>query len=360
VIENIPIELPPDVVRAQEDVDEAPLEIDVRSKFELFENFGKKKDSDASAAPSPVKRTPSVLLDKLHFFEDQKGVPTSELNGELNNSDVENDELQQQSLGIDIDIDQKRKQFSSLDSSQQQLTGLEQRKQEMLKFRSRLCHGKSNLMKELYEKGFHKEEDEEKEVAITSREAASKLKEMFESGTVVHADDEDMQSEPQEEGEDLKQELQKSRTTSKMLSVFRELEKNQNGTTKGPKKLKEFTPPRDGQQRIYPNSDEERSQGEESEENEEEAQNGEEVDSKDAFLKEVGSLARAKSLRAKFEKWSRDEENEEQDEDDGRKDFVDLESIESARILRERFEQGLIQQQERVIKKKQQVVRRFV
>jgi len=236
---------------------------------------------------------------------------------------------------------------------------LEQRKQEMLKFRSRLCHGKSNLMKELYEKGFHKEDDEDKEVTVT-RDAASKLKEMFESGTVVHGDDdEEQQAEPGEEGEDLKQELQKSRTTSKMLSVFRELEKNQNGTTKGPKKLKEFTPPRDGQ-RIYPNSDEERSQEEESEENEEEGQNGEEVDSKDAFLKEVGSLARAKSLRAKFEKWSRDEENEEQDEDEGRKDFVDLESIESARILRERFEQGLIQQQERVIKKKQQVVRRFV
>ncbi|XP_021964780.1 uncharacterized protein LOC110860034 isoform X2 [Folsomia candida] len=164
--------------------------------------------------------------------------------------------------------------------------------------------------------------------------------------------------------------LTKSKTASKMLSVFRELESQQDKpVAKGERKFKEFTPPRGDT--IKDNCDSGRSDDEN--DNDEECEDGEEggvVDTeKDAFLKEVGSLAKARSLRARFEKWEQCENErnkkshletapialESGEDADGQN-----QSIESASILRAKFEEKMRQEQEIKASKAKVVVRRFV
>lgn len=103
--------------------------------------------------------------------------------------------------------------------------------------------------------------------------------------------------------------------------MFRQLEeKKREDRPVGPKPLKRFTPPPDGEQTRYLGnddsgpeySDEEYSDEEEAEEEEEEEeQDPNYIKSShknvDEFLKAAQSAERAKKLREKFEKW---EENE--------------------------------------------------
>jgi len=60
------------------------IQIDVRSKFEMFENYKENKDKeekDKDDGPTPVKRSASVLarLAKYEGSGDQNGVPNDEL-----------------------------------------------------------------------------------------------------------------------------------------------------------------------------------------------------------------------------------------------------------------------------------------
>jgi uncharacterized protein YbbK (DUF523 family) len=86
--------------------------------------------------------------------------------------------------------------------------------------------------------------------------------------------------------------LVKSKTTSKMLNVFRQLEEQQKDVVVigGPRPLKQFTPPREPA-RLIQDQDSDVEEEEEEEEEEEGEYEGEQVDSeKDAFLKEVGVI----------------------------------------------------------------------
>lgn len=103
--------------------------------------------------------------------------------------------------------------------------------------------------------------------------------------------------------------------------MFRQLEEKKEARPSGPKPLKRFTPPPDGDQSRYqgnedsgPEYSDEESEGEYSDEeysDEEEPQNPNYIKSShknvDEFLKTAQSAERAKKLREKFEKW---EENE--------------------------------------------------
>lgn len=122
------------------------------------------------------------------------------------------------------------------------------------------------------------------------------------------------------ENDELLQLAEKSNTTSKMLSMFRQLEEHKEQRPVGPKPLKRFTPPPDSERRMTPNDDSgpEYSDSEEGEEEEEceEEESEEELDPNyvksshknvDEFLKAAQSAERAKQLRDKFEKWEKNE-----------------------------------------------------
>lgn len=153
--------------------------------------------------------------------------------------------------------------------------------------------------------------------------------------------------------------LQKSHTT-KMLNKFRELEqtKNNNKTHLEPRPLKCFTPPPDDNRRIFIETESDVESMSE-EDDEEEQEDGEDYDEEsdeeedsdyngirsrhhleDEALIQAQAAARAKQLRAKFEKW---EANEIQREiQDGTinlyEDTSEDNQIESAKSIRERFE----------------------
>ncbi|XP_022217396.1 uncharacterized protein LOC111070790 isoform X3 [Drosophila obscura] len=135
--------------------------------------------------------------------------------------------------------------------------------------------------------------------------------------------------------------LQKTQTASNILNKFRQLEGKNTDDIDKPRKpnpLKCFTPPPEN---IY-NSD--RSESEEEQDSEDDESDFEKdtptSSCSDQALKEAQIAARAKKLRAKFEKWQITEMERELSE--GRIDInsqqVSNDSLESAKTIRERFE----------------------
>lgn len=117
---------------------------------------------------------------------------------------------------------------------------------------------------------------------------------------------------------------QRSNTTTKMLSMFRQMEeaeRTMQHTDSGPKPLKCFTPPPDDNRRYenrYSESENDLTDSEEDDEEEED-----EVDNMnpdvikanrniDEELQQAQAAARAKHLRAKFERWESKEIQREQ------------------------------------------------
>ncbi|KAL7726770.1 hypothetical protein ACLKA6_001490 [Drosophila palustris] len=146
--------------------------------------------------------------------------------------------------------------------------------------------------------------------------------------------------------------LQKTQTTSTMLNKFREMElgkgKGSEAELKGPRPLKCFTPPPEDGRRFYDND---KSNSEEDDDEEEEESDEDESDvekemldinsNNDEALKEAQNAARAKQLRAKFEKWQVNEIKRELNEgyvDIYSQQVSDDSTIESAKTIRERFE----------------------
>lgn len=116
---------------------------------------------------------------------------------------------------------------------------------------------------------------------------------------------------------------QRSSTTTKMLSMFRQMEDDVRSSRNQPagelKPLKSFTPPPDDGRRYvgrnnsrsgseYTDSDDEEESDEEESDNEQNNQR-----TKDESLQQAQAAARAKQLRAKFEKWEQKEIKREQE-----------------------------------------------
>lgn len=115
---------------------------------------------------------------------------------------------------------------------------------------------------------------------------------------------------------------QRSSTTTKMLSVFRQMEddvRNNRNDNVGLKPLKDFTPPPDGGRRFFTRksqSDSEYSDsdgGEDSEDDDDSDAPNNRQRPMDEALQQAQAAARAKQLRAKFEKWEQDEIKREQE-----------------------------------------------
>ncbi|CAH2099273.1 unnamed protein product [Euphydryas editha] len=127
-------------------------------------------------------------------------------------------------------------------------------------------------------------------------------------------------------------------TASRMISVFRQLEERRDHPEElqGPKPLKRFTPPPDGEGRRFESSS---SCDEDEEESDEERY--ERACERDEALRQAQQLARTKSFRDRFENWSESErESEPRAPADVRAPTDDSgdSQLETARSLREKFE----------------------
>lgn len=110
---------------------------------------------------------------------------------------------------------------------------------------------------------------------------------------------------------------QKSSTTTKMLSVFRQMEEAERNqqTDDGLKPLKCFTPPADDGRRFASRNSESGSEytdSEEDDEDEEDETGDQPARNVDEALQQAQAAARAKQLRAKFERWETKEIQKEQ------------------------------------------------
>ncbi|XP_018374437.1 PREDICTED: uncharacterized protein LOC108768491 isoform X8 [Trachymyrmex cornetzi] len=146
-------------------------------------------------------------------------------------------------------------------------------------------------------------------------------------------------------------EVVRTDTARKMLSIFRQMEENacKEELPEGPKPLKRFTPPPEDKFAKATASDSEEGEDEEGEETDGD-ESAEERDPnyvrasdkvEDEFLKQAQNAARAKTLRAKFEHWEETDgkvSNHHVAEMEMAQGTGDQSSIESASSLRARFE----------------------
>ncbi|XP_032455656.1 uncharacterized protein LOC100120469 isoform X14 [Nasonia vitripennis] len=146
--------------------------------------------------------------------------------------------------------------------------------------------------------------------------------------------------------EDRAEEVVRTDTARKMLSIFRQMEENatKEDLPDGPKPLKRFTPPPEDKfaKATASESDEEEDEAEESEDEEHNPNYVRASDKvEDEFLKQAQNAARAKTLRAKFEHWETTDgktTNHHVAEMDIAQTDGNQPSIESASSLRARFE----------------------
>ncbi|XP_065166875.1 uncharacterized protein [Atheta coriaria] len=139
----------------------------------------------------------------------------------------------------------------------------------------------------------------------------------------------------------------KTQTAKKMLNKFRQMEEDlsRDQVHMGPKPLKRFTPPPEPI-RSEEESEEEASESMDEESDQEHERNGV---TPDGDLLEAQKAARAKQLRAKFEKWEANEIKREQNNSSVNivEEFGDEQSqVESTKSLRARFESMKGQQRE--------------
>nr|CAD7397031.1 unnamed protein product [Timema poppensis] len=190
---------------------------------------------------------------------------------------------------------------------------------------------------------FKPQEKQKKQFRITPpREGQVPDQEIYRDPTVVRCEDKQQDEE----------EVVRNHTTSKMLSLFRQLEENatKEDMPEGPKPLKRFTPPPDYTHESESSEEESETEDEEEEEDEEETINPNLVRAsdkiEDEFLKQSQNAARAKVLRAKFERWEEKENKanaalvtEQQQQQNGLDgDHIEQASIDTTKSLRARFE----------------------
>ncbi|XP_018374430.1 PREDICTED: uncharacterized protein LOC108768491 isoform X2 [Trachymyrmex cornetzi] len=176
------------------------------------------------------------------------------------------------------------------------------------------------------------------ETSRRARDMDSPDREIYRDPDVVRADDR-------------VDEVVRTDTARKMLSIFRQMEENacKEELPEGPKPLKRFTPPPEDKFAKATASDSEEGEDEEGEETDGD-ESAEERDPnyvrasdkvEDEFLKQAQNAARAKTLRAKFEHWEETDgkvSNHHVAEMEMAQGTGDQSSIESASSLRARFE----------------------
>ncbi|XP_057671094.1 enolase-phosphatase E1 isoform X21 [Diorhabda carinulata] len=394
--------------------------LNVKERFQVFQQHQTETDSDRNLTPVNVKKSPSILS-KLARFQAKGmdvGVTDEALNGipiEESSTEEEEDE-EDVPDGEDPTLYRAKKvqrekpfHFTNLNEvknkwEQGEQTSRderrEERKQEIQSIRNKLFLGKQGKMKEAYQQAVMQSEscaNLTKAEKIESCDTKS-LKERFEKGELIN-DKEDrngdtdetevFQSEISKKSRSLFLELdanaakqpqtivtvpkvdvkkvrendtpdreiyhdpeiirsdenvddsevaKASHTASKMLSKFREMEENRSKEPEaiGPKPLKRFTPPPEP---VRSESESEEGSASEDENEEDEEYNQGDNQKLPEELIEAQKAARAKQLRAKFEKWEAQEIKREQNQAINiLEEYGDDSQIESTKSLTARFE----------------------
>ncbi|GFT95267.1 xin actin-binding repeat-containing protein 2 [Nephila pilipes] len=215
--ENIPAELPPDVVRSDSKPDHGleniPVNLSsIKSKFEVFRE---EHHLPSTTDVCTLQRSASVMA-RLAKYQSAVSGGDNE-NGELSESD--NDEEYSEDPSVIKSSKHKEKVvFSGMSSLKSQWeTGsvaatkeekIEEKKEELNKLRQRICLGRSESMKAVYEKACQdttKAAVSRPEPVDIGREVkATRLKEKFEKGELVsEVEEENLEKVRKEKEEDL-------------------------------------------------------------------------------------------------------------------------------------------------------------
>jgi hypothetical protein len=214
--ESQPVELPPGVVRSSDKTDlglEELQQLNVRQRFQVFENASQQETKHELDKSSSVKRSTSILS-KLARFQAKGmdvGVVDDSLNGicyEHSSSEEDEEEFDDDENQEDIELirakrAQKEKPISFKEMHdikskfesgqlQQKEERREERKQELQNIRSRLFMGKQAKIKEMYQQAVADSEQtitaSSKKSEIDMSDKTKSMKERFEKGEIFYDD----------------------------------------------------------------------------------------------------------------------------------------------------------------------------
>ncbi|KAG5681886.1 hypothetical protein PVAND_011293 [Polypedilum vanderplanki] len=213
ILENQPVELPPDVIRSSDKADlglDELHQINLRQRFQLFENAGQQETKVELDKANNVKRSTSILSKLARFQAKGMDVGDDSLNGiSYEHSSEEEEEDDDDDLDDnDEDVELKRakraqkekpmsfKEMHDIKSkfeSGQIMTKeerREERKQELQNIRSRLFMGKQAKIKEMYQQAVAESEQtitssgKKSDIDIDIGDKAKSIKERFEKGDI--------------------------------------------------------------------------------------------------------------------------------------------------------------------------------
>ncbi|XP_022174696.1 uncharacterized protein LOC111036804 isoform X5 [Myzus persicae] len=266
--ENQPLELPPDVVRASDKPDlglEELSSLNVKSRFQAFENATTNGNSHMEKSPVSVKRSPSILS-KLAKFQSKGmdvGVANDDLNGAFfepsSSSDTEDEDPGNDMLKNSISKE-KPMSFDKMESvkrnwEMRREEMKEEHKQEIQNIRSKLFAGKQGKMKQMYEQAVAESERTgvKRDININKSDKAKVIKEKFERGEIVNTEsgdiDENNISASVNDDED-EMSVFEAGISKKSRSLFMELDANAVKTKQAAPIVnikKEYTPIKQGE-----------------------------------------------------------------------------------------------------------------
>ncbi|VVC44387.1 Zinc finger, LIM-type [Cinara cedri] len=243
--ENQPMELPPDVVRASDKPDlglEELSSLNVKSRFQAFENVTTNGNSHMEKSPVSVKRSPSILS-KLAKFQ-SKGMDVGVANDALNGAFFEpssSSESEDEDAGNDMLKNsiskEKPMSFDKMESvkrnwEMRREEMKEEHKQEIQNIRSKLFAGKQGKMKQMYEQAVAESEriGVKRDLSINKSDKAKVIKEKFEKGEIVNNEGEDVDeinsSVSVTNGEEDEMSVFEAGISKKSRSLFMELDAN--------------------------------------------------------------------------------------------------------------------------------------
>lgn len=214
--ESQPIELPPDVFRSSDKADlglEELQQLNVRQRFQVFENAGQQEAKHELDKGSSVKRSTSILS-KLARFQ-AKGMDVGVVDDSLNgicyehSSSEEEEEFDDDENQEDIELIRAKRAQKEKPISFKEMHDIkskfengqlllkeerrEERKQELQSIRSRLFLGKQAKIKEMYQQAVA---DSEQTVTASSKKSeidmsdkTKSMKEKFEKGEIYEDGD---------------------------------------------------------------------------------------------------------------------------------------------------------------------------
>ncbi|CAG0886285.1 unnamed protein product [Cyprideis torosa] len=235
--ENVPMELPSDVVRSSScahvrDFEELASSVDLKSRFMVFEKVGESGDDDNSPNSNvPVKRSPSILSKMAKFNRD--GLPDDfEIPEEEEESSEEEEDNEQDPDVIrnryKVKEEIKFEGMSDLKSKWEggevgKNGGAEKRKEEITRFRQMVCRGKQSAIKEQYQQAVLQSEnlktprDTPKDIVDSG---CKSIRERFEKGEIQKEHGEEETTPKEEEMKILK----KADTAKTARNLFKELD----------------------------------------------------------------------------------------------------------------------------------------